>query len=355
MPENEDKLLATLLADESFRKWAASGSFRKTGNYWSDWLAGHPGHAPTVRRAIDVVLASYWEETVAREEIEKVLKGTDEKIRSSNRRRETRRTRWRALAASVLLAGVLAWVNDALRKGDPPAGEAQLSPSAGGDWSEFRNAGSVNRSRVLPDGSSVVLLPGSRVLYPGSFGDSARTIKLSGTAYFEVAQKSGIPFFVQAPGVTVKVTGTSFGLRAPGAPEAVELSVHSGSVAVYPEKASPLTLVAGRQIRYSPGSGELKLADQFGWMSRILNDFQTEFEEERVSDILDKLGKAYGMRVQYNKSRFSACRLTTSLYDLPLPNKLALIAASLGNGSHYKITAGDEIIFDGRGCSSTDP
>ncbi len=349
MSENEDKLLSKLLADEPFRKWVAAGEFRKSGNYWSDWLAGHPEFSQTVWQAIDIVLASHWDEPVGDDEVEQVLTGAEKKIEGYRQHQRVRKIWWRMAAASVLLAGALTWWGNSTGEANGSS-EASVSLTTPEGWMEFRNTGSVNRSRVLPDGSSIVLLPGSRVLYHSAFGDSTRTVKLSGTAFFEVAKKEGIPFYVQAPDVTMRVTGTSFGVRTPGRSKDLEVAVHSGSVAVYPGKAGPVTLTAGRQAVYTPESGELKAADPFDWMTKILEIFQTEFEDERASDILTNLGKAYGMEVQFDEDRFSECVLTTSLYDLPLPNKLALIATSLGGDTRYEITDDNRIIFNGSGC-----
>lgn len=67
-------------------------------------------------------------------------------------------------------------------------------------------------SITLPDGTSVLLGPGSRLEYPSSFKKKTRTISLEGQAFFDVAQDQHRPFIVQTPRMQVQALGTAFEL-----------------------------------------------------------------------------------------------------------------------------------------------
>ncbi len=67
---------------------------------------------------------------------------------------------------------------------------------------------------VLPDGSEVWLNSGSSVQYPLLANPAYREVKLAGEAFFKVVKNPRQPMFVYAPGVQVKVYGTTFNMNA---------------------------------------------------------------------------------------------------------------------------------------------
>lgn len=70
----------------------------------------------------------------------------------------------------------------------------------------------------LPDGSRVTLAPGSSLTSRGAFGDSARTLDLTGEALFNVAAGTA-PLVVYAAGVRVRDLSTAFAVRSIAAAE----------------------------------------------------------------------------------------------------------------------------------------
>jgi transmembrane sensor len=88
----------------------------------------------------------------------------------------------------------------------------------------------------LPDGSVVVLNSGSKLTYPTSFGKDNRTVFLSGEGFFEVRRNSKWPFFVKTRGVTIRVTGTKFNVKAYPDETLTETTLVSGSVEILENK-----------------------------------------------------------------------------------------------------------------------
>ncbi len=84
----------------------------------------------------------------------------------------------------------------------------------------------------LPDGSMVVLNSGSKLTYPINFGKDNRTVFLSGEGFFEVRKNSKWPFFVKTSGITIKVTGTKFNVKAYPDEYLTETTLVSGSVEI---------------------------------------------------------------------------------------------------------------------------
>ena len=78
---------------------------------------------------------------------------------------------------------------------------------------------------TLPDGTEVILAPGSKLTYSEK---SHRKTQLEGKAYFEVARDEAVPFEISADGAFVRVLGTKFMVNA-GSP-VKEVYVTEGKV-----------------------------------------------------------------------------------------------------------------------------
>lgn len=63
---------------------------------------------------------------------------------------------------------------------------------------------------ILDDGSRVHLRAGSSLLFAMPFKDNKRSVKLSGSAFFEVAKDNLRPFVITTDHATIEILGTSF-------------------------------------------------------------------------------------------------------------------------------------------------
>jgi len=90
-----------------------------------------------------------------------------------------------------------------------------------------------SRSEVtLPDGSTVWLNAGSRLVFDQRFSRQNRDVMLEGEGYFDV-MKAKIPFYVKVTGATVKVIGTAFNVKAYPDEKVIETTVTRGTVQVF--------------------------------------------------------------------------------------------------------------------------
>lgn len=105
---------------------------------------------------------------------------------------------------------------------------------------------------TLPDSSMVVLSGGSSVSYPEHFDPAARTVALTGQAYFSVRPNKKAAFTVNTgKPVSVKVLGTSFVVDVNKITEQVDISVITGLVQIDEGKKKLEVLRPGEQLRYS--------------------------------------------------------------------------------------------------------
>ena len=96
----------------------------------------------------------------------------------------------------------------------------------------YTNKG-VKAQIMLPDSSVVWLNSDTRIEYPETFNDNVREVKLSGEAYFEVRTDSLCPMIITTEkGFKVKVTGTSFNIKAYENDDVASTTLYTGSISL---------------------------------------------------------------------------------------------------------------------------
>jgi len=193
----------------------------------------------------------------------------------------------------------------------------------------------------LPDGSLVVLNSGSKLTYPTSFGKDNRTVILSGEGFFEVRKNSKWPFFVKTSGMTIKVTGTKFNVKAYPDEILTETTLVSGSVEILEDKkeGSPklLALLKPNQkaifnrenvVIKEPISEKKELKNNkkistphFKALIDIEEDVKTEeltswknnvliINNEKLSDLTKKLERWYNVEISLKNEALSNIRFS---------------------------------------------
>jgi ferric-dicitrate binding protein FerR (iron transport regulator) len=77
-------------------------------------------------------------------------------------------------------------------------------------WHTLEIPAGMRSEFYLPDSTKVYLNSKTILSYPFSFSDTIREVKLSGEAYFEVAENKEVPFIVNTGRINIEVTGTEF-------------------------------------------------------------------------------------------------------------------------------------------------
>ena len=86
---------------------------------------------------------------------------------------------------------------------------------------------------LLPDGSSVWLNGGSKLVYDNnSFNKKLREVTLTGEGYFDVIKNKERPFIIHAGKINIKVLGTVFNVKAYPGESSTETSLIRGSIEV---------------------------------------------------------------------------------------------------------------------------
>ncbi|MGV3560984.1 FecR family protein [Larkinella arboricola] len=264
------------------------------------------------------------------------------------------------VAASLLLAfSWLGWRFLATKTSSSQEVAFQAIREADGNIYEKENLTHKPILINLPDKSSVILQPKSRISYvPKEFNKEVRKVFLSGEAFFEVHKDKKVPFYVYANGFITSVLGTSFFINTNG--KRSEVVVKTGRVTVFfesdlrehagnPAKVRGLQLRANERVDLSLEKYMIEktsLLEPEKLKLPIQSTFFT-FDETPVEKILKDLNNVYNAQIVYDAEAVKSCKLTARLSDEPLLEKIELICAAIE--AKFKLE-GDQIIILSNGC-----
>lgn len=193
----------------------------------------------------------------------------------------------------------------------------------------------------LADGSKVVLA--SNTLLDARMG-STRSVKLSGSAYFEVKRDEEHPFVIDAADLEVTVLGTSFEVTAYDTSGLATVRVRSGRVQVV-AGTDTLVLGAGERAWYDRERHFLErtvAAPAEVWGMRVL-----QFEGATMEQVAMQLQRIYKVRITWNNEAIGRCVLTAEFDDEPIERIITVVAETFGL---QVVRTADGFLLDGAGC-----
>ncbi|MBK8054187.1 MAG: FecR domain-containing protein [Saprospiraceae bacterium] len=147
----------------------------------------------------------------------------------------------------------------------------------------------------LPDGSSVILSPDSKISYNAKAWNKVRAIELEGTAFFEV--KKGSTFTVNTSQGNVTVLGTSFSVTSRN--KTFEVICKTGKVAVKLNKKDgkesillpgDMVVLKSDSLAFDDGSDERP--NTVSWLDGIYT-----FESQPLSEVVSELQRQFNVSV----------------------------------------------------------
>jgi transmembrane sensor len=283
------------------------------------WLADHPGDAKAFA-ALDEVLHRALSPGLAEGiDVEAAL------ARVNARRREVvplrrRQPDWVPLAAAagILIAATLWWRASAAREpaSRTVAARTVSTPVGGRD------------SLALPDGSRVILGPGSELTIAAGYGRDDRRVSVRGEALFTVAHDEARPFIVAANGSEIRDVGTAFVVHSDGG--GVRVAVTEGVVELTAPGHAATKLEAGDAASVSP-AGEVAeqrgvgAGDDLAWTRGRL-----VFHDTPLSDVAEDLKRWYGVELDIRDPALRRRPLSATFEGDSLSSVLTTIAQALG-------------------------
>jgi len=150
----------------------------------------------------------------------------------------------------------------------------------------------------LADGTRVWLNALSSIRFPSVFDGSARTVELSGEAYFEVTKNRDKPFYVSVNGMQVEVLGTHFNVNAYPDEPSIKTTLLAGMVKLV-RGTSNILLKPGDQGQTNDTGGfilskETDVDEVVAWKNGYFS-----FEGADVKTVMRQIARWYGVQVHY--------------------------------------------------------
>lgn len=178
---------------------------------------------------------------------------------------------------------------------------------------------------TLPDGSTVWLNAGSKMVYSQGFGVSDRRLAFQGEGYFEVEKNDEMPFLVQTHDVNVTVVGTKFNFRNYPEDEEAVVELLEGKVALENQLKEEAVryLSPNEKIVLHKATGEMditstKVKEATLWTENILL-----FDEDLLPDIVRELERSYHVQIEIENEDLKQTRfygqfnqLEQNIYDV---------------------------------------
>lgn len=163
---------------------------------------------------------------------------------------------------------------------------------------------------TLPDGSTVWLNAGSKMVYSQGFGVSDRRLAFQGEGYFEVEKNDEMPFLVQTHDVNVTVVGTKFNFRNYPEDEEAVVELLEGKVALENQLKEEAVryLSPNEKMVLHKATGEMditsaKVKEATLWTENILL-----FDEDLLPDIVRELERSYHVQIEIENEDLKQAR-----------------------------------------------
>jgi ferric-dicitrate binding protein FerR (iron transport regulator) len=163
---------------------------------------------------------------------------------------------------------------------------------------------------VLPDGTTVHLNSGTKLIYSGKFNSGERTVSLEGEAFFDVTKDQAHPFLIKTNSLDFLVYGTSFNIQAYPEDKEINTTLVEGSLGIIGKNGSELIrLVPGENATYREVDrnilvGMVNLDIYTSWKDGLVT-----FRNEKLKDIARKIERWYNVEIVIKN-----CRLGEEIY-----------------------------------------
>lgn len=248
-------------------------------------------------------------------------------------------------AAVVIITFGLSWFGkDYLFNNSKVIAKAEVDKQV---FSEISVSYGSKSKVILPDGTVVNLNSGTTLRYPSRFDSDTRDVYIEGEAFFDVKKDPNHPFCVKTKGITVRVLGTKFNVKAYPDEKRVEATLVSGSVELYSnrreikEKNRLLVLKPSQQASFEMNSNtgdsivfmaldNVDVTPIVSWKNNELI-----FRDEKFADLAQRLERWYDVDIEITDQKLKTTTLSGVFEKETIEQSLA--ALRLATPFEYKM------------------
>jgi transmembrane sensor len=289
---------------------------------WLAWCREHSANGRAFERAREIWMLTDGIESAATPAAAVPTAPVDRASAETSGGWRKKSSRWLALAAAAAVAAIALLVAPEWRRLylTPPSAEIYATDAG--------------QSRVvrLPDGSTVALAGGSRLL-TALDGRSRALLLDRGQAYFEVARDPSRPFVVTAGGLRVTAVGTAFDVRTSSSGMVVSVAEgivdiddhaspgpHSAATVRLPERIT-LRARAGQKVALDR-SGQPQVTAIDPATAASWQDGRLVFVREPLSAVVDSIARHSGRRLVIADPAAGELRYTGTVFQSQLQDWL---------------------------------
>lgn len=190
---------------------------------------------------------------------------------------------------------------------------------------------------VLPDGTTVHLNSGTKLIYSGKFNSGERTVSLEGEAFFDVTKDQAHPFVIKTNALDFKVYGTSFNIQAYPEDKEINATLVEGSLGIIGKNGSELVrLVPGENATYRETGRNILVGMVNPVIYTSWKDGLVTFRNEKLKDIARKIERWYNVEIVIKNVRLGEeIYLGTIMKNKPVDQILEVFA--LTSSLKYRI------------------
>lgn len=199
----------------------------------------------------------------------------------------------------------------------------------------------------LPDGSSITLNAGSRLVYPTAFTGDARKVFLSGEAFADITKDPKKKFEISANELDITVHGTSFNVRSyPGDSEA-EVILFSGSIDLNTKsqtRSRKISMTPGDVARIERSNGSIAVED-FSTES-FRGDARLVFVNTRLIDIAAQFERVFDVNLVIRNPEIAQQRYLASFINGESLDEILTVLTKTGKIRYRKSETTDTVYID---------
>jgi len=200
-------------------------------------------------------------------------------------------------------------------------------------WHTIKTPAGQRSEIVLPDNTKVYLNSKTTLSYPLVFNKHTRDVKLSGEAYFEVAENKEHPFIVNTGEIKVEVTGTEF--KASNYPDEnlTEIVLASGNVNLFQGEYSKNrnilgAMVPGEKATFYEKEGKVyfdkvDVEKYISWKDGVLM-----FRDDSMPEVVRRLNRWFNVDIRLTGKALENYVYTATFQDESLVQILNLLKMS---------------------------
>ena len=275
-----------------------------------------------------------------RDAFESVKRDLNMMTQGGYRFRKRGRVIWRHVAAAIVIAaltaGMTLFLDNLFRPSEQPV-----------EWLDTYCPYGQTLSVALPDGSSIKLNAGSRLMYPTAFSGSTRKIFLSGEALADIVKDSEKIFVISTNDLNITVHGTLFNVRSYPEDSESEVILFSGSIDLntkHQDHNRKISLTPGDMVRIDRSNGSVAIEDVP--TESFSDDASLVFVNTRLIDITAQLERVFDVNFVIGNPDIAQQRYLASFINGESLDEILAVLAKTGKIKYRKSVKFKTIYID---------